>query len=340
MVQLANDYSTTLASGYTAGSGSISVTSATGAPSSGNFWLLIRDQTTKAFKLLVKVTAVSGTTFTVTAESTDVNANSGDLVDGTMFTVASVKDMLADMNQIGTISQRPSAPYKGTIFTASDSIYDYARYNGSSYDQFCSGMLCSVPGTGSFPTSVTTPNGTEDGFTAANDGLVLSGHAASGDNIVARVQAYPSTPFKQRIRFRFTDDNASFSNAGIIIYDSVSHKAITYGVIDRRGNSDDFVAYSWNTVSTGAASFYISTTNMNLRTTRGALAELILEDDGTNRNLYFCCDGIVANRVRFSHVLNTDFVTPDKIGFFIMCYPQSSAANPNAVMSVYDWQLV
>jgi hypothetical protein len=109
--QYANLYSTTLASSYTAGAGSISVASATGAPTSGTFSLTIRDASTKAVKLIFRVTSVSGTTFTGAAEGTDANASSGDLVDGTMITVASIAQMQADALGLDAITAPPTTSW-------------------------------------------------------------------------------------------------------------------------------------------------------------------------------------------------------------------------------------
>ncbi len=95
--QFANLASTTLASGYTAGSGSISVVSAAGFPTQGTFTLCIRDQTTKLVKLLFRVTSVSGTIFTGASEGTDASANAGDLVDGSMVSVAMIAQLKADI---------------------------------------------------------------------------------------------------------------------------------------------------------------------------------------------------------------------------------------------------
>ena len=95
--QFANLASTTLASAYTVGSGSISVMSAAGFPTSGTFTLVIRDQASKAIKLLFRVTSVSGTTFSGASEGTDAAANSGDLVDGTMVSVAMIAQLKADI---------------------------------------------------------------------------------------------------------------------------------------------------------------------------------------------------------------------------------------------------
>jgi hypothetical protein len=94
--QLANLYNTTLASGYTAGAGSISVASATGAPSSGTFSLTILNATTGAVILIFRVTSVSGTTFTGAAEGPDTNAAMGSVVVGTILTVAAVDQIKLD----------------------------------------------------------------------------------------------------------------------------------------------------------------------------------------------------------------------------------------------------
>jgi hypothetical protein len=96
MEQLANDYSTTLASSYTAGAGSISVATATGAPTNGTFSLTILDATTKAVKLIYRVASVSGTTFSGAAEGTDANCSTGDIVVGTMLTVAALNQIKVD----------------------------------------------------------------------------------------------------------------------------------------------------------------------------------------------------------------------------------------------------
>jgi hypothetical protein len=94
--QLANLYSTTLASAYTSGSGSISVASATGAPTTGTFSLTILDASTGAVILIFRVASVSGTTFTGAAEGTDANAASASVVVGTMLTVAAMAQIKAD----------------------------------------------------------------------------------------------------------------------------------------------------------------------------------------------------------------------------------------------------
>lgn len=97
MEQFANLASSTLASAYSAGAGSITVASAANFPTQGTFTVVIRDQSTKAIKLLFRVTSVAGAVFSGAAEGTDAAANSGDLVDGTMVTVASLAQFKTDV---------------------------------------------------------------------------------------------------------------------------------------------------------------------------------------------------------------------------------------------------
>lgn len=97
MEQFANLASSTLASAYSVGAGSITVASAASFPTQGTFTVVIRDQSTKAIKLLFRVTSVAGAVFSGAAEGTDAAANSGDLVDGTMVTVASLAQFKTDV---------------------------------------------------------------------------------------------------------------------------------------------------------------------------------------------------------------------------------------------------
>lgn len=125
----ANNYSSTLSAGYTAGAGSISVTSASGLPSllsSDTLHLTIVDQTTNLVKLIIKVTAISGTTLTITAESSDTNCSSGDKIYGTMLTVDALAQRRKDMQGYGAIASRPAS--------ASQTLVTGQRY--SSNDEY------------------------------------------------------------------------------------------------------------------------------------------------------------------------------------------------------------
>jgi hypothetical protein len=88
--------SVTLASAYTAGSGSIVVSDATGAPMTGTFSLTILNPLTGSVYLIFRVTSVSGTTFNGAAEGPDADAPSGAAVVGTMLTAAAIAQIKMD----------------------------------------------------------------------------------------------------------------------------------------------------------------------------------------------------------------------------------------------------
>jgi hypothetical protein len=93
MEQFANNCSTTVAAGgYSVGSGVLNVESTAAPwPQIGDFRISVFNKSTKALKVILKVTAINGATqFAVTAEGTDAAAEEGDLVYGTMITAAGI----------------------------------------------------------------------------------------------------------------------------------------------------------------------------------------------------------------------------------------------------------
>jgi hypothetical protein len=112
MEQFANIASTTLASNYTSGSGSISVSSATGFPTSGTFTVTLLNGSTVV--LIYRVTSVSGTTFSGAAESADTNVTAGATVVGTMLSAAALSQIELDVQKGGSHiyqNQNPQGTY-------------------------------------------------------------------------------------------------------------------------------------------------------------------------------------------------------------------------------------
>jgi hypothetical protein len=113
--QLANLYSSTLAAPYVAGSGSITVNSAAGAPTSGTFSVTILDAGTLAVILIFRVTSVAGAVFSGASEGPDANAASGSGVVGTMLTVAAINQLFADHAGGGGFIQPLTPPVAGGL---------------------------------------------------------------------------------------------------------------------------------------------------------------------------------------------------------------------------------
>lgn len=330
MEQLKNLGSTTLASGYTSGAGSISVTAATSFPSAGTFCVTILDATTGAVKLIFRVTSVSGTTFTGGAEGADANASSGDVVVGTMLTAAALSQISADMEGYGTISQRPASPaLVGARFVASDSVFDYARWNGSTWDQFIAGMKCAPPNAGSpptFPTFATGTNGTEDSIASANDALIWQTHGSSGNNLSVRTQTIPSAPYRKRLRLRFNQRGDSFEAIGLVLYDGT--KAKLFGLGTRNDAKIYIVTYEWSDLNSPSLDVQKGPV---WPTMRGGLLEIQVDDDGVNRHFWLIQDGIQANANLYETEGNTHFLTPTQIGVGMLSYGGPDTA------TIVDW---
>lgn len=124
-----NHFSTTLSGTITSGATSLSVASATGLPTAGNFRIRVESE-------IMTVTAISGTTLTVTrgAEGTTAAAhNSGVAVDH-ILTAASLQKAVEENLAIGTVEGRLSLATATPITTsdqaAKTTIY-YTPWNGN-----------------------------------------------------------------------------------------------------------------------------------------------------------------------------------------------------------------
>ncbi len=320
MEQLANLYSTTLAAGYTAGAGSISVTSATGAPTAGPFCVLIRDATTKAVKLIFRVTSVSGTTFTGAAEGTDANAASGDLVDGTMVTVAALGQIINDCNRIGTFASLPSnsAGRAGMRYIPTDAVVDEYIHDGSVWQPFIAGLKLTTPATTDFATAIHGVNGTETAWADVKGGVRLAGTAASGDNIIARIKSVPATPYEYVIRYYpYTYLQDFHWVGGLWRGNGATNNRLQTVGYGQRASILKFRNSLWVDVNTYNTTIEEDGGFAN-SFSRGGLAHLMMGDDGTNRYIKVSTDGRNWFTID-SRAHNHDF-TPNEIGLFIIPY--------------------
>jgi hypothetical protein len=128
MEKFTNNASTTLNGAINNSTTSVVVTSATGFPTSGDFRIVVDNE-------IMLVTAVSGSTFTVTRGSEGSTAAShADLTPVKhVYTKGSIERLLSDYEQSGGYASRPASPYKGTVYTANDVdakwLYDGTNWN-------------------------------------------------------------------------------------------------------------------------------------------------------------------------------------------------------------------
>ncbi len=130
---------TTLASGYTAASGTMSLTSGALFPAAG-LTFSVRVNTTGAIYTCTR----SSNTLTVTLESgSDVNLSSGAAVVHVM-TKRALDNIRSNQYQQGGIASLPSVANAGDRYTPTDGYYDYF-FNGSVWVPSYRGMICTAP---------------------------------------------------------------------------------------------------------------------------------------------------------------------------------------------------
>jgi hypothetical protein len=284
--------------GYTAGSGSLDVASTAGSFSATNqMHVYIADQTTKAIKAVLKLTAKnSSTNWTCTADSgIDANANVGDIVRLSLCKGA------MDQIRLDAISQGILAPVAyGSMATAgtagrlypwlTDSFYT-ARDNGSSWD-------FAVPGYG--PVTLPPSSGwswdnqgssTED-FTYGYQALYFT--STGSETRRSRYRTAPSTPYHVEI-------GMIVNNTGVHpgASNSASNSQYGVGLRDAGGKIVSISVYAtsalqfakWNADGTKNSN-YNSDDPGNTRSEfmHGGKIWFRVGDDGTNLTVDWCID--------------------------------------------------
>jgi len=298
--QYANTVSTTLASGYTAGSGSIVVASATGLPSTGDFAVSLQN----AQKTILKCTARSGTTLTVTAEANDANAASGTVVLATML---SARNLSLLMQEPGVDS-----PY---IVTPS----------------FTRGLVRRV-----YPVDPTLFAWTNQGGateTTTNGFPYLQATTQNSNSIRIRRKAAPSTPYTVTAAFQARILNLNFFSAGILLRESATGKleyinlasaAASVGInVTTCTDENNVVAHVYTYGIFGSGGF-------------GDLYWFRVGNDGTNLTYAFSENGYNFQVFTSTRAKNTFFTTgPDQVGYAINA--NNITLLPYA-MSLYSWR--
>jgi hypothetical protein len=157
------------------------------------------------------------------------------------------------------------------------------------------------------PAGMTWVNqGTCTAVTQANSNLLLTCPGASGgNNISALVQAAPSAPYTQTV---------------CAIVNSVGNGA-TLGIVLRASGSGNMVIFGMDSSNLVFAGRYSNPTTFSSTIladnaySNGGFGCVQIHDDATNRIFNFSSDGTV-----FSEMISTsdtDYITPDQIGFFI-----------------------
>lgn len=216
----------TLGSGYTSGSGSMSLTAGHGArlPSGGDFWLSYNDGAGTV--RLFKVTARSTDTLTVTAVASE-GSGDGNITSGETLRWALTRDALdqlrQDLHQTGAYASA-SSEKAGNLYLPTNSPY-VMRDTGSAFSHWGPLYSFTPPVNGDFsdlnsPSSVSTTGGP----------LYITSTKTGGDNWCGRIKSYPSAPFTVEIAFQLNAMEQNYRFAALALYDGTKLKTIEYVV--------------------------------------------------------------------------------------------------------------
>jgi len=162
---------------------------------------------------------------------------------------------------------------------------------------------------------------------ASNGHVALIVPDSSGDNLRIREKNTPVTPYTITVAFNLLVPAEDFSSAGLVLRDSVGGGLVTLRL--EFGTTPDVDVSKWTNATTFNSTYAATTTPMNPLSS--GLLYLRFTDNGTNRISYMSYDGV--NFIQIHSVSRTDFITPDKIGFYV----DVNAVTTGAIGTFYSW---
>lgn len=276
--KFANLAETTLASGYTSGTTTLSVASAAGFPTAGVF----RVRLGNAGKTIWRVDSVAGTTFTGAAEANDANANSGDTC--VLTATRAVAERFLQSPDAGVIHM-PSGVSAVDLYGP---IWKTGRPDLQSWAWQNQGTSTIVDANG--VSYLTVPS--------------------ASTSIRSRLLSAPGTPYiiTSLLRSDYTVTGTT-QNSGLVFRESGTGKLITYGLYP-----DGIIrATKYTNDTTFSATLGATLTTINLA---GHWHWLRIKDDGTNLLFFVSRDGV--NFVQVTSEGRTVFMAggPNQIGLY------------------------
>lgn len=310
MEQYKNNAVSTLVGNINNSVTTITVTDGSEFPADGNFRILIDSEimicSSRATNVLTVSRGEEGSVAASHTTGSDVRSP---------LTTASLLNLVSDAIQVG--ATRPTLPRAGNLFAHEDGGH-IQQYDGTDWHAFG-------------PVSKMTPVDST-GFTWVNQGsatVVQVGTGASlrippasSNNLRVLVKSLPVSK-KVTMCFNYICDTANFFNCGIILRESSSGKLVSQNLTHTKAT--EYI--KWNSVTSFNAAY--SGANYVL----SGPTWVQYEDTGGNRIFRWSIDGV--NFLLGLSVSNTDFCTPDQVGFY------ANYANPaanDALINVLSWK--
>lgn len=300
MEQLANNPVTTLDGAINNSVTNLTVSDASLFPTSGDFTIKIGSE-------LLRVTGVSGATFTVTrgSEGTVADSHSNSATVSQVITELVMKNLYAEMYQIGTYAARPTEVRSGTIYHATD-IDLVWQYNGANWSLI-------KPGYVAHANRVNASGWTSLNFgsTVWTDihGTLLVESVTGETQIRGKYKALPSAPFTAYVAVATLAHHHTTLLAGILLYDSGTTACKIFGPCAHVTVGEQVVLATASTPSGGL------TLSGQRDVQNFPIMWYKFEDDNTNWKYSFSTNGTDYTQY-FSEARNT-FLTPTNIGLAV-----------------------
>ena len=327
-LKLADNAETTLDTGIGSGDGSLSVVSATGFPTDGDFYVSLENSEDADYEV-VKVTGVSGTTFTVTRgqANTTAAAHSASVPIRAVLVKDSLDVLTAQQFQIGTFGNLPAtaAAREGDVYRFTDSPLEFARFDGAAWKYYAAmgnGIYeCTLP-----PSS---------GWSWVNQGSATIETRGGAEHLVAPKGTGVDHHLRVRTLVSSSNYTIEMGFAWLMGPENTNNDAFT--ALLRDGSGGGFVNVAghgsgknnapdvFTNDFTNATTFSASNSQTD-DVAIGAYAKAIIRivDNGTNRTA-----SISVNGRDFNEILDegrTVFVTPTQVGFALN--PRSNLIQP------------
>ena len=300
---------------------SLTVKSAVGFPTGGNFRIIIDSE-------IMLVTDVQGKVFTVTRAQEGTSAASHD-ADAAVFhvlTAAALAQRDIEQFATGALANRDSAGQPGRLYLPTEGYVH--QDNGSLWDMLPLGRV-TPPASGDF----SWVNQGSATVTDTKGMMVLTTpSSASADSLRCLVKSAPATPYKITVGFLAQNP----------IYTS-SYATPQFGVCWRESGSGKLLTYGWGSNNYPLYFLYAQWTNpttisggvFSYGTPPQAPYWVRFGDDGTNRTVDVSSDGFNWVPVQTPQG-RTVFCTADQVGIFANSWKTSQGIQ--RVVSVLHWR--
>jgi hypothetical protein len=295
---------------------SLDVASASSFPAAGDFRIRIDDE-------ILKVTGVSGVTFTVVRgqEGTSAASHVDASVITEVLTQAALDAIRSDIHQVGAFSSRPSASgtggAQGNVYVPNDGPGLFVA-NGGAWRSIGPNILFTTP----VLTDYTWQNQGSATAVDGGDHIRMIAPASASSNIRAMAKAY-TAPKSFAIIFSGLQHSGNFSGMGLFLRDSATGRIMLFGAINTNTES---VEVSRHTSYTA----FNSDAHSQIYRIHAPYMMRKIEDDGTTLSFYISLDGSYWHLLH-SETRATFLANPNQVGFYT-----NSLNSRDVIMNVYS----